>query len=407
MKSVRLSRRGALFIPATLLVIGCERSPTSDAGISGPRFSVVASITTLDLGTLGGNTSVAAALNAAGHVAGGSTTATGEEHAFFWDGTTMRDLGTLGGNSSEAFALNDAGQVAGESRPAPGACTVAGLCVHAFFWDGTTMRDLGTLGGSLSTPSFLLNAGLNAAGQVTGHSFTASNDQHAFFWDGTTMRDLGTLGGKNSIGEALNAAGQVAGRSTTASSDQHAFLWEGTMHDLGTLGGKVSGAAALNAAGQVAGGSTTASGDQHAFFWDGTTMRDLGTLGGNASFAIDLNKVGQVAGYSTTASGDRHATRWTVTLRPATPTEEIQIIRTAVNNLVTGGNLGQGQAMGLLAKLDAATRQLNSGKVQAARNILQALIQQVQAFISEGILSAADGQPLIDAAQSAINQLSV
>ena len=224
MKSVRLSRRGALFIPATLLVIGCERSPTSDAGISGPSFSVVASITTLDLGTLGGNTSVAAALNAAG---------------------------------------------------------------------------------------------------------------------------------------------------------------------------------------QVAGGSTTASGEEHAFFWDGTTMRDLGTLGGNASFAIDLNKVGQVAGYSTTASGDRHATRWTVTLRPATPTEEIQIIRTAVNNLVTGGNLGQGQAMGLLAKLDAATSQLNSGKVQAARNILQALIQQVQAFISEGILSAADGQSLIDAAQSAINQLSV
>src|SRR6266516_3426519 len=123
MKSVRLSRRGALFIPATLLVIGCERSPTSDAGISGPRFSVVASITTLDLGTLGGNTSVAA-------------------------------------------ALNDAGQVAGESRPAPGACTVAGLCVHAFFWDGTTMRDLGTLGGSLSTPSVLLTAGLNAAGKV-------------------------------------------------------------------------------------------------------------------------------------------------------------------------------------------------------------------------------------------------
>ena len=352
MKSVRLSRRGALFIPATLLVIGCERSPTSDAGISGPRFSVVASITTLDLGTLGGNTSVAAALNAAGHVAGGSTTATGEEHAFFWDGTTMRDLGTLGGNFSDALALNGAGQVAGTST-------------------------------------------------------TASGDQHAFFWDGTIMRDLGTLGGNLSVGGALNDASQVAGYSTTASSDQHAFLWEGTMHDLGTLGGKVSGAAALNAAGQVAGGSTTASGDQHAFFWDGTTMRDLGTLGGNASFAIDLNKVGQVAGYSTTASGDRHATRWTVTLRPATPTEEIQIIRTAVNNLVTGGNLGQGQAMGLLAKLDAATRQLNSGKVQAARNILQALIQQVQAFISEGILSAADGQPLIDAAQSAINQLSV
>src|SRR5438093_9950984 len=158
MKSVRLSRRGALFIPATLLVIGCERSPTSDAGISGPSFSVVASITTLDLGTLGGNTSVATALNAAGHVAGGSTTATGEEHAFFWDGTTMRDLGTLGGNSSVAVALN-------------------------------------------------------AAGQVAGGSTTASGDQHAFFWDDRKILDHGTMGGDLSIGGDINSTDQVAGRA--------------------------------------------------------------------------------------------------------------------------------------------------------------------------------------------------
>src|SRR5207244_3608057 len=143
---------------------------------------------------------------------------------------------------------------------------------------------------------------------------------------------------------------------TTATGEEHAFFWDGTtMRDLGTLGGNFSDALALNGAGQAAGTSTTASGDQHAFFWNGTIMRDLGTLGGNLSVAVALNEAGQVAGYSTTASGDRHATRWTVTLRPATPTEEIQIIRTAVNNLVTGGNLGQGQAMGLLAKLDAAT----------------------------------------------------
>ena len=83
------------------------------------------------------------------------------------------------------------------------------------------------------------------------------------------------------------------------------------------------------------------------------------------------------------------------------------IIRTAVNNLVTTGTLSQGRATGLLAKLDAATRQLNRGNVQAAKNILQALIQQVQSFIADGILSAAEGQPLIDAAQSAINQLNV
>jgi hypothetical protein len=82
------------------------------------------------------------------------------------------------------------------------------------------------------------------------------------------------------------------------------------------------------------------------------------------------------------------------------------IIRTSVNELVTAGRLSQGQGTSFLAKLDAATRQLNGGNLRAAKNILQAFIQQVQSFIANGILSGADGQPLIDAAQSAINQLS-
>ena len=175
------------------------------------------------------------------------------------------------------------------------------------------------------------------------------------------------------------------------------------MRDLGTLGGNFSVAKGLNDAGQVAGASTTASGDQHAFLWDGTTMRDLGTLGGNSSGAWAVNDVGQVAGSSNTASGDPHATRWTVALTPA---DEITIIRAATHDLVSAGKLSQGQATSFLVKLDAATRQLNGGNVQAAKNILQAFIQQVQSFIADGILSAADGQPLIDAAQSAINQLS-
>src|SRR5205807_1735795 len=154
-----------------------------------------------------------------------------------------------------------------------------------------------------------------------------------------------------------------------ASGDFHAFLWDGTtMRDLGTLGGNFSMTMSLNAAGQVAGNMlTVSSGGPHAFLWDGTTMRDLGTLGGTFSLARALNDVGQVAGSSTTASGDSHATRWTVTLTPA---QEMAIIRTSVNELVTAGSLSQGQATSFLAKLDAATRQLNGGNVQAAKNIL-------------------------------------
>src|SRR2546426_9376721 len=272
MKSVLLNWRGTLLMPATLLVIGCERLPTSEGKSPGPRFSVVANITTLDLGTLGGNFSLpfpfVRSLNAAGQVVGQSTTATGAGHAFFWDGTTMRDLGTLGSNNSSAFALNDAGEVVGVSITATGAG-------HAFFWDGTTMRDLGTLGGNESGAS-----AVNAAGQVVGGSTTASGAFHAYLWDGS-MHDLGTLGGNGSNAQALNDAGQVVGASTTASGAAHAYLWDGSMRDLGTLGGNASGALAVNAAGQVAGGRTTASGDQHAAFWAGTTIRAPRTLEGN------------------------------------------------------------------------------------------------------------------------------
>src|SRR5207245_2597984 len=127
-----------------------------------PQLSLVANITALDPGTLGGNAGFGAGLSTAGRVAGTSTTASGDQHAFFWDGTTMRDLGTLGGSTSGAGAPNAADQVAGASTTASGA-------QHAFFWDGTTMRDLGTLGGNASS-----GQDLNDAGQVAGLSKTAS-----------------------------------------------------------------------------------------------------------------------------------------------------------------------------------------------------------------------------------------
>src|SRR5262249_51540200 len=123
----------------------------------------------------------------------------------------MYDLGTLGGSSSEARAVNDSGQVAGFSQ------LRGNVAEHAFLYDGTAMLDLGTLGGP-SSPAF----GMNSSGLVVGYAVTAGRDVHAFVSDGTTMQDLGTLGGNESQAFSINSAGQVAGLSTVASGVWHA-----------------------------------------------------------------------------------------------------------------------------------------------------------------------------------------
>jgi probable HAF family extracellular repeat protein len=51
-------------------------------------------------------------------------------HAFLWQAGTMRDLLTLGGASSDAVAINAAGQVTGKSLASDGV-------THAFVLDPT------------------------------------------------------------------------------------------------------------------------------------------------------------------------------------------------------------------------------------------------------------------------------
>ena len=235
------------------------------AGASSAKTS---SWTLTDLGTLGGTFGVAAAINGRGQIIGDSTTASGEGHAFLWQGGKMTDLGTLGETSTSAAAINDGGQVVGTSLTAAGS-------FHAFLWERGKMMDLGTLGGASSGAS-----AINQRGQVVGSSDTSAGVRHASPWERGQMVDLGIVTVfpgfehfQTSGADAMaDERGQVVGSSWLGVFGKW-FLWEdGKISHLGFVGDAVGlggGEIAINNRGQA-----TFSGGG-AQLWEKGTSTDL------------------------------------------------------------------------------------------------------------------------------------
>ncbi len=127
-------------------------------------------------------------------------------HAFLWEtGHPLSDLGTLGGQGSIATAINDLGQVVGVSY-LPGDTES-----HAVLWDGG-IHDLSTLGG---TESVALD--INNNGRIVGKSRTSSGDWRAVVWDHGTPIDLNTRTDSSGMywvleeADAINDDGLIVG----------------------------------------------------------------------------------------------------------------------------------------------------------------------------------------------------
>jgi probable HAF family extracellular repeat protein len=355
----------ALFaIPVLVLCSACQLAdpplePTA------PRFSTdltASGYEAIDLGTLGGDTSAATAINDKGQVVGWSLTADGTAHGFLWDEGVIQDIGPVRFAGTQ-LAINKRGQVAGvfssdfwpdspsqlfvwqdgvrrNIRPRRDA---AGVRVIGVSKDGDVLAQVRyddfdahailfpssggeqDLGG-LSTLHWTFPNAWNRHGTVVGTSFAREEVddyvRHAFVWDNGVMTDLGVLGiwapgceveraCADAEAIAINDEGVVVGWSDDSSRLRRAVVWaNGEVRDLGVYPGERTGAVAINEARQIAGHHGPPYGITRGFRWESGAAQDLGTLGGMQTSVSAMNDDGDIVGSSLTASGERHAFVW-------------------------------------------------------------------------------------------------
>jgi probable HAF family extracellular repeat protein len=338
-------------------------------------------------------------------------------------GYTLTDIGAQlpAANYSNAWGVNSYGQVVGVYRPFATTGPFSDVC---FLWTPTSANaTTGTavtfagLGGT-----FCVANDINSRGYIAGASTTSGGAQHAFLWSPTS--DNAQTGNIQNLaptafasyGAAINDALQIAGQYMSATGLPNAATWTPTggggftLTELGTYGGVESHAMDINDAGFVVGWVRNSSSLDDAFFWQSGTFTALppGPYDITSTTAL-TNLTGnlvRVVGASTNSTtGARAALRWDVTVSDVTAQGCLAQLIQLVEQMRADGKLSSGEAKSLLAKLDAAARQLDAGKIAPTRNLLYAFINEANALVGSGRLSVADAQPLVDGANCVLASL--
>ena len=260
-----------------LLFLGLLAVPSLACGAATlPQYEII------DLGTLGGETSIAYDMNEQGAVAGKSENPDGSMKAFYWDPVSgMSEIGP-----GKALGINDLGRVVGN------------LHHHtddAFIWDDINGISVLNKGDFL----FATANGIGNSGKAVGYAreYNDVDGTQAILWDPEkdTLTILESFSGPT-YASAINSLEEVVGNWGDPS---RAFIWNRAdgMKDLGTLNeeGWRYYATGINDDGQVVGYVRTVSDEYHAFIWD----RELGMRllsGDGESLALSVNRHGHAVG---------------------------------------------------------------------------------------------------------------
>ena len=253
-------------------------------------------------------TSLAYGVNDSNHVVGEFfATTTSKETAFLYVGGNFQNLGTLGGDSSYASAINNKDQIVGFSD------TTNNLASHAFLYENGVMKDIHAVG------SESYAAAINDGGQVVGYfREVTSIRRHACVWTNATsgsMIDLTPSATDDNEADAINNSGVIAGTTSTASGQSHAVIYSIAGVGMAQLDSRPSGASGINDKDQVVGGATVTDAfgivTAHALLWTDGRKIDLNTLiptnsGWVLKNATAINNCGQIVGWGYAPNGQSH-----------------------------------------------------------------------------------------------------
>ncbi len=212
----------------------------------------------------------------------------------------MFEIGTLGGDWSVANAINDSAQVVATAK-------IDQIDFHAALWESGVLMDLDPSAPCCGSEAW----GINSSREIVGRTTTGTL---GVIWlpDGNRI-ELGTLGGRFTHPKDINDSRQVVGGSNYKPIGYlNPFLWEnGNMINLGTFGGEKGEASAINNRGQVVGTAWPPDGETKPFLWENGQLIQLPILGGDVGWAFDINEDELIVGWATFRySFEGRAVKW-------------------------------------------------------------------------------------------------